>query len=417
MSAIDPTRVLDAVDRQALLRCLGELVAFPSLGGEESDVQRRVAHWMRLCGMDVDVWSIDFDALKDHPAYTVEIERSGGVGVVGAFGSAVSPTTLVLDAHVDVVPAGDPARWSVPPWKATVRDGRVYGRGALDVKGGLACALFAVKALRDAGVTLPGRVLVQSVIGEEDGGCGTLAAIARGYRGDAAIVIEPTDLAIATAQAGALNFRITIRGRAAHACVRDEGESAIEHFVPVLDALRDLERARNTGVTDARWSPYRFPFAVSIGKVVAGDWASTVPESLVADGRYGIAPGETLEEARAAFEAAVAHGTRGHPWLDQHPPRIEWWGAQFASAAIPDDHAIVRTLRAAVNGVRHEEPKVIGAPYGSNARLLIHEAATPAVLFGPGDIRLAHGSDEWVAIDDLVTTTRVLALAILGFCA
>lgn len=412
----DPdARIRAAIDRDRLLRCLADLVACRSVGGAEQDVQWRAAEWMRTCGMDVDQWDIDFDVLARHSAYTVEIERTEGIGVVGAFGSGTGKT-LIVDAHVDVVPAGDPDRWSVPPWEATVRDGRVYGRGALDVKGGLCCALFAVKALQDAGVTIPGRVLVQSVIGEEDGGCGTLAAIARGYRGDAAIAIEPTMMTVATAQAGALNFRITVEGRAAHGCVRDEGESAIEHFYPIFDALNRFERERNSAVDDERWSGYRIPFAINVGRIHAGDWGSTVPETLVAEGRFGIAPGEALEEARHAFEACVSECAKRDAWLAGHPPCVEWVGAQFASATVPNDHEVVSTMWGALETVKNERPAITGMPFGSNARLLIHEAQTPAVVFGPGDIRRAHAPDEWVAIDDLIDATHVLALTILRFC-
>jgi acetylornithine deacetylase len=182
-----------------------------------------------------------------------EIDREHALGAVGRFGRGAG-RTLVLNGHVDVVPAGEPARWTVPLWSATIRDGRGYGRGAADMKGGLCCALFAVHAIHRAGIELPGAVLLQSVIGEEDGGCGTLAAIERGHTGDAGIVLEPTELMIAPAQAGALNFRLTVPDKAAHGALRTEGVSPLDRFLPLYAAMRDFEARRNRDVSD-RSSP------------------------------------------------------------------------------------------------------------------------------------------------------------------
>src|SRR6185503_10928012 len=167
--------------------------------------------------------------------------------------------SLIFNGHVDVVPAGDPANWRYPPWQGAIVDDRVYGRGAVDMKGGLCCALFAARALRDAGVRLKGKLIIESVIGEEDGGVGTLAAVLRGYTADGAVIIEPTELCLAPAQAGALNFRVTIPGLAAHGCVREEGVSAIEMFIPIHAALMALERDRNAGAKDALYARYDLP--------------------------------------------------------------------------------------------------------------------------------------------------------------
>ncbi|MCP4513968.1 MAG: M20/M25/M40 family metallo-hydrolase, partial [Delftia sp.] len=185
-------RVLDAIDVEGMLAYLCELVAIPSLGGQETAAQEHVAAQMKRCGLAVDVWELDLGQLSQHPAFSTEIEREHGLGVVGVMGKDVGGRSLILNGHVDVVPVGDEADWRYPPWQGTIADGRVYGRGALDMKGGLCCALFAAQALRDAGVRLAGKLIIQSVIGEEDGGVGALAAVLRGYTADGAIVVEPT---------------------------------------------------------------------------------------------------------------------------------------------------------------------------------------------------------------------------------
>lgn len=409
-------RVLDAIDVAGLLDCLGRLVAIPSLSGQEDTAQTFVAEQMARCGLDVDAWELDFEQLRRHPAYCAEIERDHGLGVVGRMGKGAGGHSLILNGHVDVVPAGDEDNWTYPPWQATIADGRVYGRGAVDMKGGLCCALFAARALHDAGIQLQGRLLVESVIGEEDGGAGTLAAILRGYRADGAVVMEPTELAVVPAQAGALNFRVIVPGRAAHGCMRWEGVSAIGKFIPIYQALQALEQERNRWQQDPLFARYALPIPLCIGTLQAGTWASTVPESLSFEGRYGIAVGEDVAEARRLFEQTVATAARADPWLREHPPRVEWWGGQFEPASIPPGHPLVEAVSTAYSEASGAEAQVTGVTYGADMRLLIRHGGTPTVLFGPGDVRQAHRPDEYVPLADLVAATRSLALLAMRFC-
>ena len=415
--------VIEAIDIDGLLAFLGDLVAIPSLDGASGEVaaQEYVAAFLERLGCKVDVWEIDFDELRRHPAFSAEVERNRGLGVVGVGGLGNGPT-LIFNGHVDVVPAGDESLWRFPPWQATIADGYVYGRGALDMKGGLACAIFAAQAIRDAGVQLRGRLLIQSVIGEEDGGCGTLATVLRGHTGDGAIVVEPTELRIAPAQAGALNFRLMVPGAAAHGCVREEGISAIEKFMPLYRALTDLEAMRNAAARlrddpiSQLYRRYSLPYALCIGVVRAGEWASTVAETLVAEGRYGVAVGEDLEAARRMLEEAVARAAQADPWLREHPPRVEWWGGQFAPASIPADHPLVQTTAAAFADTTNAPAILEGMTYGADMRLLVNEGRTPTILFGPGDVRDAHRPNERIAIADLRIATQTLALTALRFC-
>ena len=409
-------RVLEAVDVDGLLSTLADLIGIRSLGGEETPAQEYVAAFLERMGLDVDVWELDFDVLRNHPAFSAEVERQGALGVVGAMGEDGGGRSLILNGHVDVVPAGDEANWHYPPWQATIVDGRVYGRGSCDMKGGLACALYAARAIRDAGVRLRGRLLIESVVGEEDGGAGTLAAVLRGYRADGAVVVEPTEMAVAPAQAGALSFQVTVPGLSAHGCVREEGVSAIEKFIPIHQALMELERARNRANEDPLYARYRLPYALCIGQMEAGNWASSVAERLVFRGRYGVAPGEDLEEARSQFEQAVAQAARADPWLRDHAPAVEWWGGQFSPARIPAEHPLVETVGDSFAEAAGTPARVEGMTYGADMRLLVNEGNTPAVLFGPGDVRRSHKPDEFVPLDDLVAVTRTLALTAVRFC-
>jgi acetylornithine deacetylase len=409
-------RVLEAIDVDGMLGYLGELIAIPSLGGQETPAQELVAAQMKRCGLEVDVWELDFEQLRRHPAHSREVEREQGLGVVGSMGTDRGGRSLILNGHVDVVPAGDEAKWRYPPWQATVADGRVYGRGAVDMKGGLCCALFAAKALRDSGIRLKGRLLLESVIGEEDGGLGTLAAVLRGYQADGAVVVEPTELMVAPAQAGALHFRVTVPGQAAHGCMREEGISAIEKFVPVYQALQELEQVRNQALRHPLYAGHQLPYPLSVGVVRGGNWPSSVPESLTFEGRYGVAVGEEVTEARRAFEDTIGQAAEADPWLREHPPLVEWWGGQYTPASIPADHRLVEMVCSAYCDVSGVAARVEGMTYGADMRLLINQGHTPTVLFGPGDVRLAHRVDECVPISDLVTCVRTLALVALRLC-
>ena len=449
LSAVE-RRALDSLDVDGLVALLRELIAIPSLDGRESPAQRRVAEWMAAAGFEVDAWPIDLEALARHPDWCHEVDREEALGVVGwvgkrapgrGAGSGQTPRgagrDLLLNGHIDVVPPGDEAAWTTPPWDPAVRDGRVYGRGAVDMKGGLCCALFAAKAVRDAGVRLRGRLSVASVVGEEDGGTGTLATLLRGHTADGAVVVEPTGLRVVPAQAGSLMFRLVVHGLSAHGCVREEGVSAVEKFVPLLAALRRLEAERcaaaagsGQGETHAGggraavagdphsplFAGYRLPWPIEVGTVRAGDWASSVPDTLIAEGRYGVAVGEDVAEARRAFERAIARAAADDPWLAAHPPEVEWWGGRFAPAVTDPQDAIVTVVSAATAAVTGSTPVVEGVTYGADMRLLVNAGRIPTVLFGPGDVRVAHMPDEHVPLADLEAAARVLVLAAVRFC-
>jgi acetylornithine deacetylase len=408
--------VVNCIDRDALLSDLAALIRIESLGGHEAAAQEWMAARMRQMGADVDMWDIDMAGLQQHAAFSMEVPRDRGIGVVGTWGERSGPT-LILNGHVDVVPVGDITQWTVPPFVATIRDGRVLGRGACDMKGGIAAALAALRAVTEAGAPLGGRVALHSVIAEEDGGAGTLATVLRGHTGHGALSMEPTELMLAPAHAGALSFRIKVPGLSAHGCVREEGVSALETFRPVHDALLALEAARNQRLRQPLFERYRLPYALSIGKVNAGDWPSSVPDLLVCEGRYGIAPGEEPDAARGEFEQAVVDAATRDPYLRDHPPTIEWWGGQFMPAMTPSDASIVTSTRDAVTSVTGAPPRIEGMTYGADMRLLVNEGGVPTVLFGPGNVRQAHRPDEFVPIEDLMTVARVIAVLALRFTA
>jgi acetylornithine deacetylase len=411
--------------RQQLLQFIQSLVQVPSLPGAERPAHAMVAATLTMMGLDVDVVTIDFNAIKHHPAFCDDgIPFDNRINIVGRWRGSGAPVvpksaatgSLILNGHLDVVSPGDESRWDGSPWGGTFRNGRIYGRGACDMKSGVAAAIFAVAALRSMGVTLEHDVFIQSVSGEESGGVGTLATIVKGYRADAAIIMEPTSLKMCPVQAGALTFRLTVRGRSVHACIKDEGVSAIEKAYLLVRALSDLETARHKASRNPLYPNPDRVAPISIGTIRGGNWHSTVPDEVVIEGRYGVMPGESVPTAKAIMMAALEQATTADRWLAAHPPSLEWFEGQFESGATPPDAPILAALRSSHHQTTGQEPEVEGVTYGSDLRLFTNYAGMPAVLYGPGDVRQAHAVNESIPFDEVLTATRVLALTIFNWC-
>ena len=410
-------RALAWVDERELVRDLVELVAVPSVSGSdaECDVQHRLAKQAGELGLDVDLWQLDLDRLTADPAFPGwEAPRTEAWGLVASSGPG--EPELVLQGHVDVVPGGDLGAWRGDPFTATVTGGSVHGRGTCDMKAGVVANLAAVRAIRAAGIELAKPYALQLVVGEEDGGLGAFATLDRGHRGRACIITEPTSGTITTANAGALTFELRVPGLATHASTRYAGVSALERFLPLHAALVALEARRNER-PHPLMAEYPQPYPLSIGKVSCGDWASTVPDLLVAEGRLGVALGEDPDAARAQLEEAVADAAAADPWLRDHPPTVAWTGGQFASGEYAEaDRALFDLVAAAHADVTEgPRPRERGAPYGSDLRLYA-AAGVPTLHYGPGDVRLAHGPEESVPVSELVAVTESLVLALLRAC-
>ncbi|MEV4114698.1 ArgE/DapE family deacylase [Nonomuraea sp. NPDC049695] len=407
--------VLNAIDEAETVSLLADTVRVPSVTGTdaESELQHRFARLLTEAGMDVDVWKLDLAGLTGRPGFPgTEAPRTEGYGVV-AVTEGEGPPALALQGHVDVVPTGDLAKWEgSDPFAARITGDVLHGRGACDMKAGLVANLAVARAIRKAGIRLARPLAVHCVISEEDGGLGAFATLDRGHTAEAAIITEPTSGTVITANAGALTFRLEIAGRAAHGATRYEGVNAIEVFWPVFEAVRRLEAERNRDVPGL-FRGNEMPYPIEIGTVRAGDWASTVPDLLIAEGRLGVRLDEDPAAARAAFEEAVA--AVAHPWLRANPPVVTWPGGQFASGRLPAGHVLLEEVGQAVADVTGARPAESAAPYGSDLRLYA-AGGVPTLHYGPGDVRFAHAPREQVELRELREVTRALALLAVRRC-
>ena len=403
--------------REEAVRLLQELVRTPSATGGEGAVGVVVERAFGARDLDVDTWQAttgemepyrdqvgEQDSYEDRPNVT-GIRRGSGNG-----------RSILLNAHTDTVDPGDPDAWREDPLSGTIRGDLLYGRGSCDMKGGLVTHLVALDALSDLGLTLRGDVTVAATVGEENGGLGALSTVLRGYRADAALITEPTRLALVTAQGGSLVFRLSVPGRSAHAAVRDEGVSALEKFVPIFESLRELEQERNAVLRHPLYEGIQNKVPINVGVVRAGNWASTVPESLVAEVRVGLIPGEEVEPFKDLVCARIAAVAERDPWLREHPPELIWFGGQFAPAEVPPDAPICEAVKKAHERVTGKEPPVEGVPYGADMRLFIDFGGMPCVMYGAGDVNVAHAPDEHVSVTDLLTAASTIACLLVDWC-
>ena len=392
-----------AVDPAAVVRDAAALVAVPSVTGDERAALELLGEL--ACALDLapELHRHDLAALRAHPGHPgEETERDELWSLTVSAGSqAPAGRRLALSGHVDVVPPGT-ARWKHGAWSGVVEDGWLHGRGSADMKGGVVAALHAIAAARDA----PCAAVLVAVGGEEDGGLGAFAELQRDAAYDACVITEPTGWQVVCAQAGALTFSGEVPGVAAHAAHRLEGASAIDRYLPVHTALAAHERALNTGVEHPLMAALALPYPLVVGRLEAGEWASTVPDRLRFEGRAPVRVGEDPAAARAALEAVVAEACPD--------ASVRWTGGQFASGQTREDARVATVVRDALAAELGRDPALAGVPWGADLRLWTARGI-PTVMAGTPGIERAHALDECVRADDLVTLARALARTVEGF--
>src|SRR5829696_6600032 len=411
--------IRDAVQarREEAVSLLQQLVRTPSATGREGAVGEVVERDFSERGLDVDTWEATPEEVEPYREHVGEQNSyDNRPNVAGIRRGRGGGRSILLNAHTDTVDPGDPAAWRDDPLSGALEGDLLYGRGSCDMKGGLVTHLVALDALSELGLELRGDVSVAATVGEENGGLGALSAVLRGYRADAALITEPTRLRLVPAQGGSLVFRLEVPGRSAHAAVRDRGVSALEKFVPIFEDLAKLEEERNATLHHPLYEGLQNKVPINFGLVRAGNWASTVPESLVAEGRAGLIPGEEIEAFRETVAERISAVAERDPWLRENHPKLEWFGGQFAPAEVPPDAPICQAVKRAHERVNGEEPAVEGVPYGADMRLFIRFGETPCVMYGAGDVNVAHAPDEHVSIDELTIATKTIACLLADWC-
>ncbi|MDZ4713922.1 MAG: peptidase [Cytophagales bacterium] len=396
---------------------LSQLVREPSVQGNEKGVQAIVIKKLQDLQLKVDVWDPSHSELSSHP-YFVESRPTyaGSPNVVGVLAGSGGGRSLILNGHIDVVPEGDKSKWTHDPFSGHVEGGRIYGRGTTDMKGGNVSMLMALEAIVKSGIQLKGDVIFQSVVEEESGGIGTLATLTRGYKADAALIPEPTNMKMFIKQQGSMWFRVTVEGRSAHAGTRYEGVSAIEKAMLVTQAILQLEGKRNAQIKDPLYQHLPIPVPINVGKIQGGSWPSSVPDLVTMEGRIGVAPDEKLEAVKKELAECLADVSTNDPWLSKNPLRLEFFGAQWVPNALAVDHPFAVLMKAAFQKVYNKAVTVEASPWGTDGGLLGTVGGIPTIVIGPGETKVAHYPDEFIEVDEMVRASKVFARTILDWC-
>lgn len=404
-------------NRQKGIRFLQRLVQEGSTRGNESKAQAIIIEKCRKLGLTLDIWEIGEDVLLKHPVFCSDrTDFSGNPNVVGILKGTGGGRSIILNGHIDVVPEGDRKDWQHDPFSGMLEGGKLYGRGSTDMKGGTVSLILAMEAIIHSDIQLKGDVIFQSVIEEESGGAGTLAAVLRGYTADGAIIPEPTNMKIFPKQQGSMWFRIKVKGRSAHGGTRYEGISAIEKAMLVLTKLQELERKRNEKITEPLYQNTPIPVPINIGKMFSGEWPSSVPDLAVIEGRIGVAPNEQMEDVEKELENCLQELALTDDWFSKNQPTVEWYGGRWQPGNLEANHPLLDTITNSFEKVKESSPIIEASPWGTDGGILSRVGDTPVVVFGPGVTEVAHDANEFILIDDVFEAAEIIALAILDWC-
>lgn len=441
---------LASKNRDRSTQILRELVRIPSLTGEEGEAQKYVASMLRNSGASVVMEEPDVEAMfacfpkiaqypthwehdlilpyNDLPTYD-DLKASGlehvlnyggRPNVVGVFKGTGGGRSLILNGHIDTVTIEPRDEWTRDPFGAEIENGRMFGRGTSDMKGGLLTGILATTYLQEAGVDLGGDVIIESVVNEEHAGNGTLDLVRRGYTADGAIVLEPTQNQIAVSHPGGLYWQVTVPGRSRSPGARWQGNdldgvSAIEKLPAVIEAFLGLEQRYNKSETVNPIENGRAAFSVVIGRVSGGHYETVTASQAVLRGASYFSP-ETgdIHEVMTAMTQAVDDANKADQFLRDNPAHLEFLhhdDSTRQSPQIPLAVAMSGSLRE-----RGESGDVIPGPFACDARHLVNQGGIPSVIFGPGTIAQAHKPDEHIEVDEFLAGIEHLIAFIGTWC-
>ena len=397
---------------------LRELISYPSVTGEEKEIQAFISRWLKdRLDVAVDVWEPNLDELKHHPGYVpVDRDYKNRPNVVGRYKGQGSGRSLLFNGHVDVIPPGPEDTWQTGPWAGAVRDGKIFGRGASDMKAGLAAYTMAMHTIIASGLKLKGDVILEYTVDEELSGNGTLAAITRGYTADAGISGETSSMNVQPACIGRIWYEIHVKGKPAGIQRQWEGVNAIDKGYLVVKAISEFQEERMKRITHHLYPNIRETIPCLVGMFQAGSYPSAFPDSCLLKGSMATVPGEDSDRVKKELAEHLKSSTSSDTWLKENPLAIRYTGYFAEPSEIPVDHDIVKSLKSAYETALGVKPSISGRTGAADIRFLNKYGHTPSVIFGPGPTDQMHATNEYARVDDLIAATKVYALTILDWC-
>ena len=410
-------------NKQKYIDRLSELVAIDTHdlghgidGGLEKQGQDYMAELFRKMGAEVTLDSMkEEDIEKCFSLYqegNLGHQQTDRYNVYAQFNGEKPGKTLMFNGHIDVMPADEVEEWTTPPFSPTIRDGKLYGRGTADMKGGLMAATMAVKLLQDAGIPFSGSVKITSVCDEEGGGNGSMQAIMSGQRADGVVVCEGTSDELILAHMGFVFFRVKFAGKACHSGAKQNGVSAIEKAIKVIQALNEKEHD---------WLlRYKHPLLpapnLNVGLIHGGTAGSTVAEECMFEVCVHYLPNQmSHNQVVKEFQDVVERVAKSDAWLEEHLPEIQI--TQFGGGFEMEEHSpFVDSFKRAYSEARGKAVKVVGSPAGCDSRLWRNIAECPTIQFGPGNLAQCHAVDEWLDLEAYLQSILIYAELILDFC-
>jgi acetylornithine deacetylase len=399
------------------IKFLQQIVSIPSVTGDEAKIQKFLADYLTKIGLEVDIWESDWEELKKHPGY-IPVDRGyeGRPNIVAIWKGNGDGRSLLFNGHTDVIPVGNGEGWSDNPWSASIKNGRLYGRGSCDMKSGVASHIMAIENVIESGLKPKGDIYIDIVVDEEISGHGTLDTVIRGYKADAGISGETSGLAVQPACIGRIWFEIEIQGKPAGIQRRYEGVSGIELGYKITKAVEALEAKRVATIKHPLYPKPNDAIPCMIGAFHSGNFPSSFPATCLLKGSMATVPGEDHESVKQSLVEHIARVSAEDPWMKDHAPKVRFVGYDAQASEISRDHPIVQVVCKNFKEITGRDPEISGRQGAADTRFLNLYGNTPTVIFGPGSTAIMHSDDEYVSIDDYQTAIKVMALTICDWC-
>ncbi|WP_079526079.1 ArgE/DapE family deacylase [Halobacillus hunanensis] len=412
-------RVHETIDElwneaQLFLKTLG---SFKSTLGNEQEIQSFILKHLEEMNLETTSIEPDPEKLSSYKNYgRPEWPYDGRPAVVGEWKTDQPKTgkSLILQGHIDVVSAEPKHLWEHDPYSPVTVDDRMYGRGVLDMKGGVASMIYAVKALQQAGIQLGADLQIQTVIEEECTGNGALALLDAGFTADGALIPEPTAQRAIKGQVGVLWVRITVQGAGAHVERAEKAHNAINKAAYLIQSLDEYREYINARPKHHDFADHPHPLNVNTGVIQGGDWASNVPSECTFEARVGFYPDQNPADIQAEVKEWIMTAAEKDDWMRETPPDVSFYGFSAPGSSTSTDNDLFHRLAASHTFTTNQELESIAFTATTDIRAF-EEFGIPVTCYGPSGANM-HGPNEYVDLASLKTTTKTIAAFILQWC-